>query len=138
MIRILLAVDSEDLRPRLKAILTEITGVETVHDVANLQYVANEVSEFKPDIVILSLLKLCQSSTRLASFLRAENPNLPIIALTGPFTVRDEISWKKGGVDRAFNINLGLELLIDYVSAFVDAETKSGQVNMKDSQSQSK
>ncbi|MFZ1081979.1 MAG: hypothetical protein WAO19_08635 [Candidatus Kryptoniota bacterium] len=138
MIRILVAVDFEVLRPRLRAILSEISGVETVHDVANVQHVANEVREFKPDIVILSLLKLSHSSTRLASLLRAENPDLPLIALISPFTNRDEATWQKVGVDRTFNITSGHKLLIDYICAFVASGATRKRKSRETNRSRSK
>ena len=123
MIRILLAVDSEVLRPRLLTILSETPGVQTVHNVADMHQVASEVREFKPDIVILSLLKLSQSSTnRLASLLRAENPHVSLVALTGPFTNRDETVRQEGGGDCAFNVTLGPKQLVNYISSFVTAE----------------
>lgn len=119
MTRILLAVDSGILRPRLISIISEIPGVQTICDVENTKQVVEEVRCFKPDVVLLSLLKLSQSSTRLASLLRAENPHLPLIALTGPFTTRDESGWQKVGGDCVFDVTLGHKMLVDYISNFV-------------------
>jgi len=126
MTRVLLAVDSEMLRPRLHEILSEITGVEIVHDVTDIQGIEDEILQFKPDVVILSLLKLSQTSIRLASLLRGKNPTLPLIALTGPFTSCDETLWKKEGVDHAFNITNGAKALIDYVTICIVPKTATG------------
>ncbi len=128
MTRILLAVDSEILRPPLQEILSELPGVEAVHDVADLDRVEAEVREFKPDIVILSLIKLGQTSIRLAPLLRAENPNLLLVALAGPFTFRDEAAWHSEGIDCALNIGMGDKKLIDYVSNYIAFNSANDQI----------
>ena len=129
MKRALLAVDSEMLRPRLHTILNEIAGVETVHDVSDVRLVAKEVHDFEPDVVVLSLLEPDHSSTRLASILRAENPKLILIALTGPFTDIEDAAWHNAGFNCVFDITIGPNQLVDYISTFVSGKSTSSHAD---------
>ncbi len=117
MMRILLATDSEIMRPKLRAIISEIPNVECVSDVADEVNVVCEVLSTCPDVVVVVLPKFGRLGTGVVPVIRRINPDVIIVVLTLPFNSAGEEVWKEAGATFVFSLTTQLNQFIDCLTA---------------------
>ena len=116
--RILLATDSDILRPRLWTILTEVPQAEMLQDVSEERMIVEAARSTNPDIIIIAFPGLGRSTNRVVPDLRRAKPGAVIIVLTTAFNEVNEGAWREAGATFVFDLTLQLDDFIDSLKAF--------------------
>jgi DNA-binding NarL/FixJ family response regulator len=82
MLRILLADDHKMVREGLRVLLDSQPGMRVVGEAANGKEAVQKANELKPDIVVMDLSMPELNGLQATELLRAQNPEIKVIALT--------------------------------------------------------
>ncbi len=113
IMRILLATDSDILRTRLRAVISEILNVENILEVTDENSVVDEVRSTGPDIILIAFQKFGRSTTGLLPGLGRVLPRAPRIVLTFPFSFTNEDLWREAGATHVFDLTIQFNQFID-------------------------
>jgi DNA-binding NarL/FixJ family response regulator len=81
-IKILLYDDNEALRTSMEALITEEQGFELVAAMPNAETVETDISELKPDVVLMDIDMPVVDGVEAVRRISASNDKLPVIMLT--------------------------------------------------------
>ncbi len=95
--------DSEVLRERLKAMLSEISEVEIIGQAGKPVEAIRSIKKVKPDVAILDIRIPCVSSSDIIKYFKGDNPDLLVIMLTNYPYSQDRKKCMEKRADSSFS-----------------------------------
>ena len=126
--KILLACDSNMIRTRIETTINEVSDAEVIGMVTDTNGTIDEVERARPDVVVISFLKLSQSPLRLASILRDKNPDIVLIALASATSPYSEDAWRRAGCDYVFSKTVKVDSLTSCLHTLVDRKRNTNDL----------
>jgi two-component system, NarL family, response regulator DevR len=115
MKRVLLVDDSEKIRERLAAMLSENDQIRVVGQVGNARDTMDAMLRLRPDTVILDIRLPGKSGIELLKGIKARYPEAMVIMLTNFDNIQYRRQCRQLGADHFLNKTLEFEKIIDTI-----------------------
>ena len=115
MKRVLIIDDSEQIRGRVAALLTESKKIRIVGQVGNARDALTSFEDLQPDTVILDIRLPDQSGIEILKKIKAMRPKVMVTMLTNFDNTQYREQCRRLGADHFLNKTLEFEKIIDTV-----------------------